>query len=132
MGYVIRQVESIFTIKRENINSAWEALKQTFNNKKDMIHDASGFHYSFVDTDKVLNAESFEEAMKAIRWEVHSNMITGDITSINFIGEKMGDDMCFFYAIAPYVEDNSYIFLRGEDNCFWNLHFKGNKIYVRM
>ena len=48
----------------------------------------------------------------------------GDIDSICFESEKLTDQEIFFTAIAPAVEEGSFLEMRGEDNCLWRWAFR--------
>ena len=43
----------------------------------------------------------------------------GNITELEFIGEKLGNDFKMFQSIAAYVQDGSYIWMIGEDGFQW-------------
>lgn len=118
MGYCMRQIKSQFKIKEENIKYAYSALQNLFyfSNKS----------YDCVNSNSVCDAQTFEETMEAIRWKVELSD-NGDVTSIEFLGEKYGDDSTFFFILAPYVEDGSYIMMEGEDGNKWKWIFE-NKI----
>lgn len=52
----------------------------------------------------------------------------GNVTGIDFMGEKMSyceDEM--FKKIAPFVENGSFIEMRGEDGSMWRWVFKDGK-----
>lgn len=122
MGYYVDQVEDNFYIKKENISLAWKSLRGVFEQEEKSIHDGSGWHYAWIDTDRVLNAKTFAEAMSAARWEVYEDY-TGNIFHIQFTGEKLGDDSIILEAISPYVVDGSYIIMHGEDGDRWKWKF---------
>lgn len=49
---------------------------------------------------------------------------TGNVTGIEFLGEKVGEDYWMFQSIAPYVKDGSFIEMLGEDGEQWRWVFK--------
>ena len=53
--------------------------------------------------------------------------VKDEMNSIYFEGEKYGDDDLIFNAIAPYVEDGSYIQMNGEDGAIWRWVFENGK-----
>ena len=64
---------------------------------------------------------------------VSPHMISIDATkqqsfSFDFYGEKLGDDEIFLSALAPYVEDGSYLEFEGEDGYSWRWSFKNGKL----
>ena len=129
MGYYMNQVGSHCTIKKENIQKAWDSLVELFKIEKKSIHDSSGYHYSWIDTKSVLNARTFEEAMSEARWDVEINPLDGDIIDIYFNGEKYGgDETIILGSIAPYVENGSYIIMQGEEGERWKWKFVNGEI----
>ena len=62
MGYCITMLESKFEIKKEDFDKALESLKSVFVKDKMTCQDSSGYHYSWVNTNYVLEAETLEEA----------------------------------------------------------------------
>lgn len=48
----------------------------------------------------------------------------GNITELEFIGEKLGNDFKMFQSIAAYVQDGSYIWMIGEDGVQWRWVFR--------
>ena len=63
MGYYMEQVGSNFTIKKANIQKAWDSLIELFKIEKKSILENGGYHYSWIDTKSVLDAETFKDAM---------------------------------------------------------------------
>mgnify|MGYP005608626271 CR=1 FL=1 len=129
MGYYIDQVDSNFTIKKENIQKAWDSLIELFKIEKKSILDSSGYHYSWIDTKSVLDAKTFEDAMDEARWSVEINPLNGDIDDICFNGEKYGgDETIILSSIAQYVENGSYIIMQGEEGERWKWKFVNGEI----
>ena len=112
MGYYMSQSDTSFTILAKNKEKALEAIKKLVG--KETIKDGGGSHFSWVHTEDFINAATIEEALKEWRWIPTMNE-AGDVESLKFSGEKYGDDMLLFKAIAKYVEKDSYITMRGED-----------------
>ena len=136
MGYYITHEGGRFKIKAENKAAALKALKEYTDDSSSWVTDSA-----------VQNAKTLEDAMVEWRWQPdtteremevadlnddtvfdfeapdikHDNK---DITSIWFEGEKLGDDEEFFGVLAPFVENGSYIEMRGEENAHWKWVFK--------
>jgi hypothetical protein len=123
MGYCMSQQESTFSIKPLNVPGALAAIKALAGSET--ITDASGRHFSWVDTREFLEAQTLPGAMKAWRWFLDSDDETDEIHDITFEGEKLGDDAVLFDAIAPFVEPGSYIEMLGEDGSLWRWVFDG-------
>lgn len=116
MGYYMELMESKFKMKSDSKDKALDALKDLAK-RKSLV---------WVYNEEVKNASTFEEAMQGCRWAVEDKM-----NSIYFEGEKYGDDDLIFNAIAPYVEDGSYIQINGEDGAIWRWVFENGKCFER-
>ena len=131
MGYCMEMTDSKFEIKKENFKKALESLKSVFIPENmtcyDYICGKPYPHFSWVDTQIVLESETFEDALKEIRYIPKYNN-DGDICSVEFTGEKYGDEKIFFKALAPYVESGSYIAFEGENGFEWEWFFNDGKV----
>lgn len=131
MGYCIKMTESKFTIKKENFETALKSLKAVFvpenMNTYDYINGKRYPHFSWVDTNKVLDSLNITEALTGIRYIPQFDQ-NGDICNVKFIGEKYGDEEIFFKALAPYVESGSYLCFKGEDGDTWKWSFNGESV----
>lgn len=117
MGYCIDSMEASFMLKKENADKAWEALKKLFDKTP---------HIGWANQSVIKNSSSFEEAMEECGWTIEQNE-NGDYDFIYFSDEKYGDNEIELEAIAPYVEDDSYIQMQGEDGDIWRWIFKNGK-----
>lgn len=128
MGYCMQMEDYNFHMKSDHFSDALLAIKNIMSNHSDM--DGKEWSdgividrwYAWVSTHSVLNANSIFEAFYAWRWEADTDQ-DGDISGIFFRGEKLGQDVIFFQAIAPYVTEGSYICMRGEDGSLWRWLF---------
>lgn len=67
--------------------------------------------FAFVDPNETYTATthvSLRDLMAAFRWTVHEDA-EGNIDVIEFGGDKLGDDRRVMDAIAPFVEDGSFV-----------------------
>jgi hypothetical protein len=125
MGYWMTQRgDQDFTIKKENQEKALIAIKAL---SFEPTRSISG--YSWVD-DNYVNANTLKEALDIWRWEAMIDK-DGDIIDLYFTGDKLGDEDFLFRAIAPYVEDGSYIEMSGEDSCLWRWCFENGTIFEK-
>jgi hypothetical protein len=128
MGYYVDQQDTHFHIAADKKAGALEAIVQLMSK----AHTKGGgmsngtCHFSWVDTDAVIRAETLEEALLAWRWEAHLDN-DGNIIYVSFQGEKLGDDDSLWSAIAPYVDNDSYIEMSGEDNYHWKWVFRNGE-----
>ena len=128
MGYHMSQERSEFTIPRSNHVPALKKLKELMK-RTDLMrcYVAGQKAFAWVETDEVLRASSLSEAMEAFRWPVEHDA-EGNITSIAFAGEKLGDDTPFFGVLAEFVDDDSFIEMHGEDGAMWRWIFSGGEV----
>ena len=122
----MEQLDSKFRIKLENLPKV-KAVIKALHGKESIDFDDGPSHFSWVDED-FYKLNTAIQLMQAFRWEptIDDN---GDVADINFTGEKLGDDKIFFEAIAPFVESDSYIEMKGEDDEKWRWVFKKGKLY---
>lgn len=116
MGYCVSMRVSNFKIKNENLPKALELLKD-FTKRQD--------HIMFVNKRTVLDSKMLSEAMEEYRWGIESKEY--GVKLEYFYGEKLGDDFEMFNAIAPVVEEGSYIEMHGEDGETWRWVFENGK-----
>lgn len=131
MGYYIEMTDSKFNIKKENFKKALESLKSVFvpenMNCYDYIDGKRYPHFSWVDTESVLRSRSLGNALAEIRYEPYYDG-NDNICDVEFTGEKYGSEKVFFNALAPYVENDSYIAFEGEDGEAWEWRFEDGKV----
>ena len=125
MGYLMEQQNTEFKILAANKALALEAVKKLVG--CETITDSTGRHFSWVDSGTFLRADTLEEALKAWRWGTETNN-DGNIVNIGFTGQKLGDDAMLFNAIAPFVENGSYIQMIGEDDTIWRWTFENGQM----
>ena len=131
MGYCMEQRGADFFISKENFPKMIKAIHALVNEPDKMGGGSySGGktiskHYSWVDM-SFCNITDVEKIFQCWRWNVYFDD-NNNITDISFDGEKMGDDRVLFDAIAPFVENNSFIEMRGEDTDMWRWKFVNGK-----
>lgn len=133
MGYYMDQRGYNFIILAKNKEAALNAIKAL----ADYPDKMSGGQYkggkteekwySWVSTEDFVNAKTLQEAMEAWGWGLQEER-GGDVIGINFNGEKLLDDAILFAAIAPFVQDGSYIHMEGEDGFIWRWLFKDGQM----
>lgn len=138
MGYYMEQFGADFVVIKDKIPEMIKAIHVLNKHTHKMSGGTYGNgretkHYAWVDMNFV-NTDNVEEIFKCWRWSVDFNE-DGSITDISFNGEKLGDDKILFDAIAPFVENNSFIEMSGEDGERWRWKFKNGKcveIYAKV
>ena len=111
MGYYMTQRETKFKFKDGKDEEILNAIKDAVN---------KGNVTSWVDEITVNNSDIFQDALAECRWEYYKD-------DLWFEGEKLGSDYELFCAVAPFVEDGSYIEMSGEDGCLWRWVFENGK-----
>lgn len=133
MGYCMYQSDSVFNISASNIKDVIKTIHALASDKNKMFGGRwtpgvgkSESWYSWVNMDFV-NTNDIKEIFNCWRWDVTTDD-DGNITDIYFDGGKLGDDVVLFETIAPYVNDGSYIQMRGEDEHIWRWCFNNGKL----
>lgn len=88
-----------------------------------------GYYMNMTDCSFTVKAENrikVESLLNEIRFEPEFDS-AGNIVSIDFAGEKLWEQFDKLKQIAAYVEDGSYIEVRGEDGAMWRWVFKNQE-----
>ena len=117
MGYYMDQMETDFKFKDNKEKEILNAIKSVVNN---------GEVNAWVNKDAVNKCLTFECALSECRWD-YNVLDNYKKSNLIFNGTKLGDEEVLFNAIAPYVEDESYIQMLGEDGLMWRWLFKNGK-----
>lgn len=115
-------LEQEFHIAREFQASALEAVSELMGSKPDGT--SSNRHFAFVKELELITGHSLADTLRAWRWLVELDS-DGNIQSIDFTGEKRGDDEMLFGAIAPYVRPGSHIVMACDNGEVWRWFFDG-------
>ena len=132
MGYCISKNKSKFAIRAGDVPSAFKALQDLgVGQNDDRAHGASFEHgrqtarwFSWMNGCDPSSWKSISDAMSDWRYPVTLDE-TGSVVSIDFDGEKIGDENVMFAAIAPFVAKGSFLELQGEDGALWRWVFDG-------
>lgn len=82
--------------------------------------------FSWVYDEEIENAQSLDDILDAFRWTPDLDA-EGNTVSICFDGDKLGEDKIVFSLIAPFVQDDSYIEMNGEEGAIWRWVFQDGK-----
>jgi hypothetical protein len=134
MGYYMSLSDQNFCIKQENFDAALAAIKAMYDDPDAKMSGSTWQQgketerfFGWVSTEEVMKAETLDDALMAWRWPRAEWVDTEDITALEFEGQKFGDDYELMKAIAPFVEDDSYLHMVGEDGEHWRWYFLGGK-----
>lgn len=116
MGFYMHQVDARFFIPEKNVKKALKAVKK--------LKRAGG--YSWVSEDFYLK-NSLPTILAEWRWAVETDD-DGNITHIAFEGEKLGDEVTLFNALAPFVKAGSYIEMHGDEETMWRWVFENGEM----
>jgi len=117
MGYCMRQQEIKFFIPSDEKGAALKRVKEKLQ---------SG-NYRWMNDSDWANAKTLEEMLEEWRWDAKVDE-DGNIIGLTFEGEKAGDDLRFFGALAKHVKDGSFIHMLGEDGHQWKWVFEGGEV----
>ena len=82
----------------------------------------------WVNKDSIRKARTLADAIQEFGWEIDEVELDdceyGDVTAINFIADTMGSENEMFGAMAPAVEDGSYIEMTGDEGERWRWVFE--------
>lgn len=123
MGYCVEMKECEFFIKKENIDKAFNTLREYAKTK---IENKE--RLSWIDLHGVAYSETLTEALECCDFDILYND-NGDVYDVDWISEKLGDHDVILDVIAPYIEDGSYLQMYGEDGDTWRWVIKDNKCY---
>ena len=121
MGYCIFQGKSAFFMGNETLDRALKAIQGLHG--KETIKDSSGKHFYWVANEFYLH-DNLPHMLREWRWDASMDG-DGNVVGLSFSGEKSGDDLILFGAIAPFVKKGSYIEMEGEDGECWKWVFNG-------
>jgi len=148
MGYYIKSHGNQFKIRKSNLDKFFEIVSNLMSSETMQRYASGGsysngektnYWYSWVDSkavEEAINNRDIFAFFEAWRYEISHN---GFEEFENFIctnlnprdGEqKIGDEELLFAAIAPVVENGSFIEIIGEDNAQWKWSWKGKKFFV--
>jgi hypothetical protein len=118
MGYSARISETKFLIKEDN-------LEDSFIYTKDFLikYDKK---ISYVEKEDIEATNNLEDLFEVFGFEIDFDSTTGHLDTIDFVWEKLGEEMILLKQIAPYVEEGSYIQWVGEDGDIWRYVFRNN------
>lgn len=128
MGYYIEQRNCDFFIEKEKFPHLLEAIKALAgcpDNMTGRIDNSPS--YAWVDMGKLASSTSVADALKAWRWNPDFDE-DGNINYIWFEGQKYGDDPVLFEQIAPWVRDDSFIEMQGEQGEIWRWVFQNGEV----
>ena len=119
MGYNIEFRGSEFFMAMADLPKALLAI-QLLRGRE--THDT----FAWIDKD-FWKVDRFDLMMEEWRYPVGYDS-EGNVTSVGFEGEKLGDEEYLFEAIAPFVKAGSYIEMYGEEGHIWRWIFDGRTV----
>lgn len=130
MGYVIEIYEENFNIMCKNKEKALESIIDLMN---DNNHSPKNKSFRWLNGVDHNNWHCLEHALSEWRLPVSVD-VNGHICGISFYGDKEGDELKLFKAIAEYVDNDSYIIMGGShDQVRWCYLFKNSDVeYIRL
>lgn len=145
MGYYIRTPNTSFAIRTENLPRFFDLVSNLMSDENIEENGQGGSWsggvkrqawYSWVDTDKVRRAVLDRDIRAVFEAWGYDLELTNEYDGVtNFFLDirggdaKIGDEETFFAAIAPVVEDGSFLDVKGEDDEEWRWMWENGKFY---
>lgn len=123
MGYHMFLLHSDIFISQEKHDSALATIKSA------MAAEGKREEFAFVSKQSCLLVETFVDVMRIWRWLPECDD-DGNIVSLDFLGEKLGNEDFLFGVIAPFVKDGSNVQMAGEDGRVWQWLFHSGIVDV--
>ena len=127
MGYSIFQRAAWIRIDGTHAAEALAALKALHG--REPINDSTGAHFSFVQTETYLAADTLGKALAEWRWDPGDLAVDGSVVDLRFTGQSLGDEDILFATLAPFVSPGSFVEMIGEDGAVWRWAFQDRSVY---
>jgi hypothetical protein len=131
MGYYIYQHETEFHIKKENFEKALAAIykiaEEEIESAKKSKYPDQNPQFGWTSCKTLLECKTLADALIEWGWEPICDD-SGDISDIQFSGEKLGEEEVLFKTLAPFVEKDSFIVIEGSDSKWWKWLFDGKTL----
>jgi len=129
----MKQVKTNFFIGKRNFKKCLETIKKLNPNLGSAGSLVAGVsvktkitnYFVWVNKD-FSKRDNLEECFNDWRWQILTDQ-NGNIFDIFFEGERLGDDIILFEAIAPYVRKGSFIEMNGEEGERFKWIFDGKE-----
>ena len=112
MGYYMSQRDNSFFLPKEKQQEALQAVKDAGRSKPKVFGS------------NILQAQTLQEVLEWWCWKPQFDD-DKNIEALYFEGNKSGDELELFKAIAPSVKAGSFIEMSGEEGAIWRFQFDG-------
>lgn len=148
MGVDIRIIDSNFTIPHNHLDNAYKVLchlntKDEFKNGgwwgSDLVEKPQDSTSVATDPNKRFckldwnydeTCKSTEDILNALGFETKTTQF-GDLEIVGY-EDEMGDENVFLEALAPFVEDGSYLQWINEDDLTWKCTFELGMMFFQI
>lgn len=133
MGYCVRIEITDIRILAEKVAECLAAINAmhdpaTMRDKAGGGSTDGSVWYSFTRNPPESGFRSLVNAFEAWRYDAFVDEDDGSVVIDCFDGEKWGDDEQLFQTIAPFVEGEGLILVRGEDGAQWRYTFNNGEM----
>jgi hypothetical protein len=137
MGYYASISDADWFMSAKHEEAALQTLKDLNKPENDHLKNGGSWSggektsswYSWMPSDYDQHVVSVAQVLEMLGFEVEA---TDAGTRILFYDSKVGNENVFLAALAPYVEDGSYIVWTGEDGARWRHIYEGGKMYEQV
>ena len=148
MGYYIRTTQTSFAIRTKNLPRFFDLVANLMSDENVEENGQGGSYngacgktrswYSWVNTDNVRNSVADRDIVRVFKeWGYDLELMNETNGMSNYSlyirdgDAKIGDEETFFAAIAPVVEDGSFLDVVGEDDTQWRWMWENGKFFVQ-
>ncbi|ALY10603.1 hypothetical protein FDH86_gp068 [Arthrobacter phage Tank] len=131
MGYNVEATAVEVTIPAAKLPEALAALK-ALNQRDDLKTGGSSTGekwFAWMDPDYDKNLHTVEDIMQEVGFQ--DNEMTAEGFRLGWYDSKTGGEEHFLRALAPFVDEGSYVEWEGEDRAKWRNVFRGGEMLTQ-
>lgn len=130
MGYYVNTEDINVIVPKDLLEPAYKAVL-ALNDQDDLKRGGSfgaerKYWFSWMPED-LTTLSDLREVFTELGFENTDYNDKGDLV-LGHYNNKTGQEDIFLYAIAPFVQENSYVIWKGEDDTYWKHEFRDGKM----
>lgn len=137
MGYYVNITDHNFMVEKKHFPAAYDALCAINDEKYNHLKrgGSSGpdgqtaYWYSWMPENYPAETETLIDILELLGFEIGYDT-DGNINGLAYYN-KTGNEEIFFMALAPYVENGSWVMWQGEDGDMYGWEFADGKLWMR-
>lgn len=130
MGYYVNTEDINVIVPKDLLEPAYKAVL-ALNDRDDLKRGGSfgaerKYWFSWMPED-LTTLSDLKEVFTQLGFEDSDYNDKGDLV-LGHYNNKTGQEDIFLYVIAPFVQENSYVIWKGEDDTYWKHEFRDGKM----